>query len=135
MLYISGAAVWTCPSAVVYWSRTLNAAERNYSTTQREFLAIVWDITQLRPYLQGVYFTVRTDHHALRWVLNLAEAQGRLARWRLRLSECTLNVEYSPGATHHEFDTMSRLPTSGFPDTPIEVDLPVNLFTTPIDSC
>jgi hypothetical protein len=40
---------------------------------------------------------VRTDHHALRWVMNLAEAQGRLARWRLRLTEFTFKVEYSRG--------------------------------------
>ena len=118
-----------------YWSRTLNAAERNYSTTERECLAIVWAVTHLRPYLEGVKFTVRTDHHALRWVMNLADAQGRLARWRLRLSEFTFNVEYSPGATHHAADAMSRLPTPGTPGSPIEVDLLVDLVATAPESC
>ena len=91
-----------------YWSHSLNSAERNYSTTEKECLAIVWAVQQLRPYLEGQKFLIRTDHHALRWVLNLADAQGRLARWRLRLSEFDFEVEYSPGREHHAADFMSR---------------------------
>mgnify|MGYP003551043187 FL=1 len=92
-----------------YWSRSLNPAERNYSTTEKDCLAIVWAILTLRPYLEGQMFLIRTDHHSLRWVLNLADAQGRLARWRLRLLEFDFEVEYSPGKEHHAADVMSRL--------------------------
>jgi RNase H-like domain found in reverse transcriptase len=79
-----------------FWSRTLNPAERNYSTTERECLAIVWAVTHLRTYLEGNKFTVRTDHHALRWVMNLSDAQGHLARWRLRISEFDLKSNTIP---------------------------------------
>jgi RNase H-like domain found in reverse transcriptase len=95
-----------------YWSRSLNPAERNYSTTEKECLAIEWAILTLRPYLEGQRFLIRTDHHFLRWVLNLADAQGRLARWRLRLLEFDLEVEYSPRKEHHAADVMSRLSPS-----------------------
>jgi RNase H-like domain found in reverse transcriptase/Reverse transcriptase (RNA-dependent DNA polymerase) len=86
---------------VCYWSRVLSSAEKNYSTTEKECLAILWAILQLRPYLDGKRFVIRTDHNSLRWVLNLADAQGRLARWRLQLLEFDFEVQYSPGKAHH----------------------------------
>jgi RNase H-like domain found in reverse transcriptase len=107
------------PLPLGYWSRTLNTAKRNYSTTEKECLAIVLEVTHLRPYLEGTEFTVRTDHHALRWVMNLSDAQGHLARWRLRLAEFTVKVEYHPGIAHHAADAMSRLPHQSIPSEPI----------------
>jgi len=56
---------------VGYWSRSLNAAERNNSTTERECLAVVSASLLLRPYIEGTRFTVRTDHAALKWKLHM----------------------------------------------------------------
>ncbi|CAN8067637.1 unnamed protein product [Agarophyton chilense] len=92
------------------WSRSLNKAERSYSTTERECLAVVWAILHLRPYLEGARFTLRTNHHALRWILNLADASGRLARWRLRLME-------------YDFDM-----TDGEDTTPLDEEVPCLLL-------
>jgi len=96
---------------VGYWSRSLNAAERNYSTTERECLAVVWASLLLRPYIEGTRFTVRTDHAALKWMLHMDGAHGRLARWRLRSSEFDYVVQTRPGTSHHAADTMSRIST------------------------
>ncbi len=60
-----------------YWSRTLIPAERNYSTTERECPGMVLAVLHLRPCLECTHFAVRTDHHALKWALFLAKAEGR----------------------------------------------------------
>jgi RNase H-like domain found in reverse transcriptase len=91
-------------------------------------LAIVWAVLQLRPYLEGKHFVFRTDHNSLRWVLNLAYAQGRLARWRLRLLEFDFEVQYAPGKEQHGADTLSRLrpsdPSLAEPTTAVNTEIP-----------
>jgi hypothetical protein len=83
---------------------------------------------QLQPYLEGKRFVIRTDHHALKWVLSLADAQGRLARWRLRLLEFDFKVQYSPGKAHFAADTLSRLepadPEVSCPRTLVDEEIP-----------
>jgi len=109
---------------VGYWSRSLNAAERNYSTTERECLAVVWASLLLRPYIEGTRFTVRTDHAALKWMLHMDGAQGRLARRRLRLAEFDYVAQTRPGASHHAADTMSRISTPAVDDGAIPDAVP-----------
>lgn len=96
-----------------YWSRSLNQAENNYSTTERECLALVWGIQTLRPYLEYKWFTVYTDHAAFRWLLTIADPSGRLTRWRLRLSEFDFVVVYKTGKINTQAEAMSRLTTKG----------------------
>ena len=107
-----------------YWSRALTKQERDYTTTEKECLAIVWAILLLRPYLEGQRFTVRTDHDSLRWVLNLADAKGRLARWRLRLSEYDFVVEHRAGIKHQAADALSRLETTGLDTSTLRDEIP-----------
>ena len=94
-----------------HWSRSLTDAERNYTTTEKECLAVVWSILALRRYLYGSPFNLRTDYEALRWVLNLADSSGRLASWRLRLAEYDYDVQYRPGVKQRLADGVSSLRT------------------------
>jgi hypothetical protein len=53
---------------IAYYSNTLNKAERNYSVTRRELLAIVRTLEHFHKYLYGRKFHLRNDHSALTWL-------------------------------------------------------------------
>ena len=110
---------------VGFWSRSLNSAERNYSASERECLA-VWAVQILRPYLEGKHFMVHTDHAALRWVLHLTESSGRLARWRLRLLEFDFTIKYKKGAANSIADAISRLPSFAYTGIEPDDDIPTH---------
>ncbi|GFW30428.1 retrovirus-related Pol polyprotein from transposon 297 [Trichonephila clavipes] len=65
---------------VEYASRLLSSAEKNYSTTEREALAVVWALNKFRGYIEGAEITVASDHQPLKWLMNLTSPTGRLAR-------------------------------------------------------
>ncbi|GFV09033.1 retrovirus-related Pol polyprotein from transposon 17.6 [Trichonephila clavipes] len=77
---------------VEFASRLLNPAERNYSTTERKGLAVVWTLIKFRGYIDGANITVAYDHQPLRWLMKLKSPTGRLARWALQLQSFNLNM-------------------------------------------
>ena len=86
-------------------------AENNYSTTDRACLVVVWASFFLRPCPGGQELLIRTDCSSSCWLLKMDSVQGRVTRWRLRLSEFRYRVCTRPEREHHCADSMSRLPT------------------------
>jgi hypothetical protein len=78
-------------------SRTLNKAETNYSTTEKELLTIVWGMRYFRPYRFGRKFIVVTDHKPLTSIMSLKDPGSRLLRWRIKLEEYDYDILYKKG--------------------------------------
>jgi hypothetical protein len=95
---------------VGYASRALAKEERNYSTTEKECLAVLFGIKFFRSYIHGTHFTVITDHGSLTWLINLRDANGRLARWALQLQGLDYTIKHRPGREHGNADAFSRNP-------------------------
>ena len=107
-----------------YWSRSLKPTEKNYSTPEKQCLAVVWALTTLRPYLQGEQFTVYSDQASLRWLMTIAEPSGRLMRWRLRLSEFDFTIQYKRVVQNTQADALLRLATLGETTSDIDYGTP-----------
>ena len=103
---------------IAYSSRTLSKSQRNYCTTYRELLGVVWMIRHFRQYLWGRRFVVRSDHSSLRWLNSYKDADGMLARWLSHLQQYDFHIEYRPGARHGNADGLSRCHRCGNPECP-----------------
>lgn len=93
---------------IAYASRSLNKAERNYSATEKECLAVKWGIWKMRDYLEGYRFTVITDHQALQWLSRIDNPSGRLARWAIELAQWDYKIRYRKGSENILADALSR---------------------------
>ena len=94
---------------IAYVSRSLTAAQRQYSVIQRECLAVVYALKQLRHYLLGRKFQIITDHAPLQW-LSAQKMEGMLCRWALALQEYDFDIVHRKGSLNSNADALSRLP-------------------------
>lgn len=91
-------------------SGLLNQAERNYSTIERELLAIVYVLHYFRPYLYGRKFTLVMDHKPLVWLKSVKDPTFRLTKWGLKLAEYDYRIVYKSGTANANADALSRNP-------------------------
>lgn len=110
---VAGAAVLTQmqngqEKVIAFHSTKFTKTQQNYSATERECLAVLSGVEKFRPYIDGVPFTVVTDHSSLRWLQNLREPHGKLARWAVRLQAFDITFVHRPGKLMVVPDALSR---------------------------
>ncbi len=109
---------------VGFFSRQLKAAERNYSVTELEGLAIIASLQYFEYFLYAKEVTVVTDHKPCLALLNGTGLNKRLLRFALALQSWQVTLIHRPGRAHSNADGMSRQAWSESEDNPAhEVDI------------
>ncbi|CAN6728503.1 unnamed protein product [Malus baccata var. baccata] len=97
------------PHVIHYASRTLNDAQLNYFTTEKQLLAVVFALDKFSSYLLGTKVIVYSDHAALKYLLTKKEAKPRLIRWMLLLQEFNIEIRDKKGSENVVADHLSHL--------------------------
>ena len=69
--------------AIYYVNKTFNEAQENYSTTEKEILAMIFACEKFRPYILGPHVIIHVDHAAIKYLMTKKDAKPRLIRWEL----------------------------------------------------
>ena len=85
------------PYVIYYASKTLNEAQRNYTTIEKELLVVVFALYKLSAYLVRFFIVVFTDHLALKYLLTKQDEKSRLIRWIMLLQEFNLQIKDKKG--------------------------------------
>jgi hypothetical protein len=89
--YAVGAVLGQCVdkklNVIYYASKTLDGAQRNYATTEKEFLAVIFACDKFRPYIVDSKVIVHSDNSAIKYLMNKKDAKTRFIRWVLILQE------------------------------------------------
>nr|GFA70710.1 reverse transcriptase domain-containing protein [Tanacetum cinerariifolium] len=92
-----------------YANKTMTQAETNYTTTEKEMLAVVYAFENFRSYLIMNKSIVYTDHSALKYLFAKKDAKAQLLRWIILLQEFDFKVINTKGAKNYAADHLSRL--------------------------
>ena len=94
---------------IAYASRGLKPHEKNYSTIEKELLAIVFGTKQFKHYIWSRKILLLTDHQPLQWLKGHADPTSRLVRWMLQLQEFDIEFKHRSGKSNANADCLSRI--------------------------
>ncbi len=104
-----GAVIMQEGKPLAFYSRKLTAAQKNYSTSEKEMLSIVETLKEFRNILLGYEIEVFTDHANLTFETTESSSQ-RLQRWRCLVQEFDITLKHVAGSANVVADAISRLP-------------------------
>ena len=107
-------------NVIHYASKTLDSAQKNYATTEKEFLAVVFACDKFRQYIVDSKVIIHTDHAAIKYLMQKKDAKPRLIRWVLLLQEFDLQIVDRKGEDNPVADNLSRM--EDIPHDPIPVN-------------
>jgi hypothetical protein len=114
---------------IAYASRRLEPAQRRYSATEGECLAVVWAIQRFHHYIcMASRITIVTDHASLIWLLRNKARVGKIGRWCCEVQQYPLTIVHRPGKQHLAADALSRAYHSDSDSEPDEV-VPVHTLS------
>jgi hypothetical protein len=90
-------------------NRNLSTTEINYTTIEREGLAMVYALQKFRHYLLGGHFKMFTDHSTLKYLVNKPVLGGRICIWLLLFQEYDFEIIVKPVRMNKGPDHLSRL--------------------------
>ncbi|KAJ0454905.1 putative nucleotidyltransferase, Ribonuclease H [Helianthus annuus] len=105
------------PVAIYYASKTLSDAQLNYTTTEKELLAVVYALDKFRSYIWGSKVIIFSDHSVVRYLMEKKDAKPRLIRWVLLLQEFDFEIKDKKGCDNVVADHLSRIPEIKEDDT------------------